>query len=180
MTGAALILIVAALLLVRLGWEGRRTHAALGWAGAAIGLLILTLGNGAWGLAVGIVVGIATALAMVLHAGWTSPARVRRPAREAPAVLLPRRWPDVGRRVLVFVLVVPVAFAAAQWLAFGTQAFARRAGWGEADATVLALLLQPTLWGAMMSWQMTRDRPAAMIALPAAAAAIGTILWGAA
>lgn len=180
MIAGALILIIAAMLLVRIGWDGRRGVALAGWAAGIVGLVVLTIGEGAWGLAVGTVVGIVTALAIVLHAGWTSPAKVQRPPREAPSITLPRRWSDLGRRVAVFVLVVPVAFAAAQWLTFGVQAAARRGGAGDADALVLALFLQPTLWGAIMCWQMTRSGPARMIALPVIATAAGTILWGAA
>lgn len=174
----ALIGIVAAMLLIRAGWAGRRGAAAVGWAVAVAALFTLAWRDGAWGLAVGTVAGMAAALAMVSHAGWRSPVKVRRPAREAPSIVLPRRWSDGGRRILVFVLVVPVAFVAAQWLAFGAQALARRAGAGDADTLVMTLFLQPTLWSVLMCWQMTRSGPAKMVAGPIATAALGTILWG--
>ena len=132
MIAAALLLILVAVALVRLGWGGRRGVAGAGWALGIAALLMLAARDGAWGLAIGTVTGIAAALAFVLHAGWTSPAKTRRAPREAPAILLPRRWHDLGRRVLVFVLVVPIAFCAAQWLAFAVQAVARRAGAGDA------------------------------------------------
>lgn len=177
---AALIVILVAVALVRLGWGGRRGAAGLGWALGLAALVALTTRDGAWGLAIGTVTGIAAALAFVLHAGWTSPAKVRRAPREAPAILLPRRWHDLGRRVLVFVLVVPIAFSAAQWLAFAVQAVARRAGAGDADTMVMTLLLQPILWAVLMAWQMTRAGPARMVAPPAAAALLGTALWCAA
>lgn len=177
---AALILIAAGMLLVRFGWDGGRPAAAAGWAAAMLGLALLVARDGAWGLAIGTVVGMACALAIVLHAGWSSPAKITRPPREAPAILLPRRWSDLARRVAVFVLAVPVAFAAAQWLAFGAQALARSGGADAADATALTLLLQPVAWGLLMTWQMTRSGPARMIAAPLAAALLGTALWGAA
>ena len=179
---AALIVILVAVAPVRLGWGGRRrvAGAGAGWALGLAVLLALAARDGAWGLAIGTVTGIAAALAFVLHAGWTSPAKVRRAPREAPAILLPRRWPDLGRRVLVFVLVVPIAFCAAQWLAFAVQAVARRAGAGDADTMVMTLLLQPILWAVLMAWQMTRAGPARMVAPPAAAALLGTALWCAA
>ncbi len=182
MTWMALGIVVAGMLLVRFGWAGRREMAWAGWIAAAAALVWLMLEDGAWGMAIGTVVGMTAALAMVLHAGWTSPAKVQRAARaarEAPTVTLPRRWGDLGRRVGVFVLVVPVGFVAAQWFAFGAQALARRGGAADADAIALTLLLQPLLWGVIMTVQMTRASAARMFAAPAAAAALGTLLWSA-
>lgn len=174
---AALILVVAGMALVRVGWGGPTKAAGAGWAAALCGLLWLTVRDGAWGLAVGTVAAMAAALGIVLYAGATSPAKVGRPPREAPAVLLPHHRKDVARRFAVFVLTVPVAFAAAQWLAFGAQALARRGGAGAADATALTLMLQPVAWGLLMTWQMTRSGPARMIAPPLGAALLGTLLW---
>ncbi len=176
----ALVLVALGMALVRRGWEGRARAAGAGWAITAAGLLWLAARDGAWGLAIGTVAAMACALAMVLYAGLTSPAKASRPPRESPAVLLPHHRRDVARRFAVFVLTVPVAFAAAQWLAFGAQALARRGGAGAADATALTLLLQPVAWGLLMTWQMTRSGPARMIAPPLGAALLGTLLWSAA
>lgn len=179
MIAAALSAIAAAMLLVRLGWSGRSGVAHAGWAFAIAALLALAWRDGAWGLAMGVVVGTVVAIAAVLRAGWTAPARARRPAREAHASAWPRWHAGLTRRLAVFVLVVPVGGAAAQWLAFGAQALARGRGAGAADATVLALFLQPVAWAGLMAWQMTRAGPARMIAAPAGAALAGTLLWSA-
>ena len=177
MTVAALTTIAAAMLLVRLGWNGARRLAIAGWAIGAVALRMLARADGAWGLAMGTLAGIAAAFAILLHAAWTTPAgRVRQP-REPLSITLPRAPADMGRRVAVFVLVVPVAFVAAQWLAFAVQAMARGRGAGEADATAMVLFLQPLLWASLMAWQMTRAGPSRMIAAPAAAALVGTVLW---
>ncbi|WBH18066.1 hypothetical protein [Sphingomonas radiodurans] len=175
---AGLLMMVAAMVLVRVGWGGQRVYGAIGWGLAVAALVLLAARDGAWGIAIGVVAGTATALAIVLHAGMLSPARALRPAREAPAISLPRRRGDLLRRLGVFALVVPAAFAAAQWLAFGAHAAARGAGAPEADATAIMLFLQPIAWMAIMAWQMTRDGPSRMILPPAAAALLGTILWG--
>jgi hypothetical protein len=37
--------------------------------------------------------------------------------------------------------------------------------------------LQPVLWALLMSWQMTRDRLARMVAPPVLAGLVGTLLW---
>ncbi|SFP86575.1 hypothetical protein [Sphingomonas rubra] len=180
MIALALAAIVAAMLLVRLGWAGRRGAAPIGWAIAAVALVVLVVKDGAWGLAVGTTVAIVAALALVLHAAAISAPRTMRPPREAPAVHVPHHARDVARRVAVFALVVPVAFVAAQGLAFGLQALARRAGWDDANTTVLALFLQPVLWTAIMAVQMTRASTARMVAPPAVAAVAGLLLWSAA
>ncbi len=177
-TAGASFAIAAAMLLVRLGWAGRRGAAAVGWVVTVTALIVLTVRDGAWGLAIGTVVGLVAALAIVLHAGWVAPIKTRKPARVPASITLPRGRGAFARRLAVFVLVVPVGFVAAQWLAFGIQALARRAGAVEADAVALTLFLQPLLWACLMAWQMTRANAARMIAPPASAAVLGTLLWG--
>lgn len=179
MTPIWLLTIVFALLLVRIGWGSRSRLAIAGWIVAAVGLLALTLQNGAWGLAIGSVMGIVSALVMVGFVGWQSPSRLRRPERQKTATAHIDGSSDIGRRLTVFLLVVPCAFAAAQWFAFGLQALVRRGGAAEADAVALTLFVQPTLWGAIMAVQMTRINAWQMIVPPTAVAMIGTVFWGA-
>lgn len=177
MIAVALVTIALAMLLVRLGWSGARAAALAGWGLAGGALLVLAADAGAWGLATGAVVGISVALGLVLQSGWTAPAKLRRAVRTMPAITVPRRKRDLARRLAVFVLVVPVAFGAAQCFAFGAQALARGRGAADADSTVLALFLQPLIWAGLMAWQMTRTGPARMVAAPVGAAALGTLLW---
>ena len=180
MIAIGLILAAVGLVLVRLGWEARRPLAAAGWTAVIAALVLLAATAGAWGIAMGGVVAIATALLLVLAAGCTSPVKTRRAPREAPSVSIPRRPRDMMRRAAVFLLVVPVGFVAAQWLAYGAQAPARHGGLGDSDATVLTLFLQPVLWLAIMAVQMTRADARRMVAAPAVAALAGTMLWAAA
>ncbi len=180
MIAMGLFLAAIGLVLVRIGWERRRAIAFAGWTAVTAAIALLARADGAWGIAMGGVVAMATALLLVLTAGCTSPARTRRAPREAPSVSIPRRRHDLIRRVVVFILVVPVGFVAAQWLAFGAQAAARHAGLGESDATVLTLFLQPVLWLTIMAVQMTRADARRMIAAPAVATVAGTMLWAAA
>ena len=179
-TTIALIAVAAAMLLVRIGWQGPRGVAALGWALGMSALVALVVQDGAWGLSVGIVAGMAVALGFVLHAGWTSPVRKVRAPREAPAISIPHHRRDLVRRVAVFALSVPVAFAAAQWLAFGAQAAVRGGAALDGDAVVLTLFLQPVIWTALLTVQLTRARPSQMVAAPLIAVIAGTMLWGAA
>jgi len=178
MVPAALALILVAMLLVRRGWGGRRAVALAGWGLAIAALGLLAAEAGAWGIAMGVVAGTAAAMLMLVQAGWTAPAKAYRPARVPASVTVPHRPGDIAQRFAVFLLVVPVAFAAAMWLAFGVQALARNHGAGAADAATLILFLQPLIWSILMTWQMTRPGPARMIAPPAGVAVLGTMLWG--
>lgn len=180
MTALALLAVAAAMLLVRIGWQGPRGVAPLGWALGTAALIALVVRDGAWGLSVGIVAGMAVALGFVLHAGWTSPVRRARAPREAPAISIPHHRRDLVRRLAVFALSVPVAFAAAQWLAFGVQAAVRGGAALDGDAVVLTLFLQPVIWTALLTVQLTRAQPSQMMAAPLIAAVAGTMLWGAA
>jgi hypothetical protein len=178
MTAAAILAVAAAMLLVRVGWQGPRGVAALGWALGATALIVLLVQDGAWGLSVGMVAGMAVALTFVLHAGWTSPTRNVRAPREVPAISIPHHRRDLARRLAVFALAVPIAFAAAQWLAFGIQAAFRGGAALDGDAVVLTLFLQPVIWTALLTIQLTRARATQMIAAPLVAAVAGTMLWG--
>jgi hypothetical protein len=165
------------MLLVRLGWGGRRGAAPLGWALALAALTVAGSAAGAWGVAMTTLLALGTALVALAHAGWTSPSRPWRAPRTAPAIGLTRQPLELGRRAAVFLLVVPVAFAAALWLAFGMQAMARAIGANAADVTVLTLFVQPVAWAAILTIQMTRADTARMIVAPAVAAMIGTACW---
>ncbi|MBB5714350.1 hypothetical protein [Sphingomonas aerophila] len=174
---AALVAMLVAMTLVRLGWGAQRAMAVGGWSLAALSLVVLAGQAGAWGLATGTLAAMIASVAMVLRAGWSAPVRVRRPAREPASVTMPRRPRDLARRLAVFTLVVPGAFVGAQALAFGAQALVRQAGGGEANAIVLMLFLQPLLWGGLMTWQMTRSGPIQMIGAPVGASALGALMW---
>ena len=165
------------LVLVRLGWGGRRGLAVAGWALAAVSLLALTLADGAWGLAMGLAVGSVVALALVLQAGWVSPAGRTRKSRAMPSADLPHSWRGMGRRLAVFALVVPIGFAASLWLAYGLNGLMKGDGALDANSVAALLFVQPVAWTALMSWQMTRPGPRAMIVQPLVAALAGTLLW---
>ena len=81
MNAAALLATVLAMILVRIGWDRRRSISVAGWMLGIAALWVLTAKDGAWGLAMGGVVGMVAALLAVLYAGWTEPARAGRPPR---------------------------------------------------------------------------------------------------
>ncbi|MBC2665441.1 hypothetical protein H7F51_07900 [Novosphingobium flavum] len=163
---------------IRAGWGGRRSVALAGWALGAVALVVLARGGGAWGMATGLTIGMIAALGFVLHAAWRSPASAPNAVRQAAALATPLDWGDVARRLAVFVLVVPVAFCSAQWLAFAVQALVRGGSDLDADSLALALFLQPVIWTALMCWQMTLPGPVRMVLPPLSAALLGAFLWG--
>lgn len=177
MIAAALVLVAAGMMLVRLGWGARRAVSLVGWAAASGGVVGATVIAGAWGCTVAMLVGTTAALVAIAWAGWRSPVRVRRAPRVAPAASVPVRLANLGRRAAVFVLVVPGAFVAAQGVALAARQFVLGHGGATADATVVAWMVQPLAWGIVMTVQMTRAAPAAMVAPPLAAGALGAVLW---
>jgi hypothetical protein len=165
------------LVLIRLGWGGRRGMAAVGWVVAAASLLALTMLHGAWGLAMGGVAAIAAALLLILPAGWVSPQGRARKAAGAPSVTLPHSWSGTGRRLAVFALAVPVSLAASLWLAYGLNALIIGGGALTPNSVATMLFVQPLTWALLMSWQMTQRGPRDMVWPPLLAAVLGTLLW---
>ncbi|MBM3927518.1 MAG: hypothetical protein FJ335_03530 [Sphingomonadales bacterium] len=174
---AALALALAGILLVRAGWGGRRQLALGGWAAIAIAVAILAAADGAWGIAVGASVAMIAAIGVLVREGLrTAPTRTP-PMREPASVTLPQRARGVGRRLLVFVLVVPVGVAAAYVFAMGAEGAAARLGWHPADRTALAFVAAPVAWTVLSSIQMIQPGPARMILPPVVCAVVGLLLW---
>jgi hypothetical protein len=120
---------------------------------------------------------MAAGAALLGWAAWTAPTRPARAERAARmAATGPRR--RFAGRFATFVIVGPAGFAAAQILALGLHAAARSAGQAEADATALALLLQPAIWAVLMTVQLLCARHRTMIAAAALTAAAGGFSWG--
>ncbi|MEH3106937.1 MAG: hypothetical protein PGN09_06505 [Sphingomonas fennica] len=165
---------------VRYGWARRRAIAVGGWMLVGVAMPLLARDSGAWGISVGAAAASVAALALVAFAGVAAPApaRIAGTRRDPPRLARPPVWPGMGRRVLVFVATVPVAFLAAQGLAYGAHGAALRAGWVPADAIVLAMMLQPIAWALIVTAQLTRESVRRMWTAPALAAATGLLLWG--
>lgn len=172
----ALSSLVPAVALLRLGWTGDTRLAYAGWAIGVTSLFSLAMLEGAWGLSVGLTLAMILALALVLHTAATSPVRAARGNRIAAGPSASAD-PQIGRRLLVFTLVVPVSFVAAQWLAFGLNAAMKNGGPLEANSVATAFMLQPLVWTVLMAWQMCQAKPSAMVWPPAAVALLGTVLW---
>jgi hypothetical protein len=164
---------------LRASWGRRKpVLSALALGALVLGTIASAAVAGAWGIAMAWLAATLIAALLLAHAAATAPAGRAAGGREPLTTETWRfRASDLWRRLAVFALVVPVGFAAAQLLAFGAQAAARRAGWAEADTIVIALLGQPIAWTILASIQITRRGPLRMIAPALACALAGTILW---
>ena len=175
---------VAAVLQLRRAWGLPRRSAAangVGWALLLVGVAFALAGDGAWGLAVASLAGMTTAALLLTHAGWTAPASKAR-ASDRKAHMLPEQGEPraLGRRLLTFLLTVPLAFAASLLAALGARALAGIAGWSDADGNAMTLLLVPLLWGilAFALLMLPRRRSQwTLLAIPAAAG-LGLIFIG--
>lgn len=169
--------LAGSVLLVRLGWGGRRSVALGGWALAVASLALLTRAGGAWGLATGLSAGAVFAPVAVLYAGAVSPRRTARREGSGPAIGLPLKPEGVLRRVSVFLAVVPLSFAAAQWLAFAVNTAIGGGAALDANSVSAMLFVQPVAWSVLMAWQMVLPGPRQMVLPPALAAAAATLVW---
>ena len=168
--------------LLRLAW-GRPDRSlvlvAAGWALLLVGALAGVRLGGAWGLAVATIVAMAAALAVLAVAAATAPATARAAAPNRRAGVAPDGAPlALGRRVVTFLIVVPLALATAIAFAIGVRGAALLVGVGEADANAIALFAVPLAWGLLSVTVLMRHSRAAQLAtllLYALAGAVGFI-----
>lgn len=175
---------LAAILMLRAAWARPRRSAArngAAWAMLLVGAALGLVGNGAWGLAMVSLFAMGAAALLLTHAALTSPpGKLRASERQAhilPAKGEPRHY---GRRLVTFLLTVPLAFAAALLVALGARGAAGLAGWSDADGNGMALLLLPLLWGilAFVLLMQPRRRTQWLTLIVPALASLGLIWIG--
>lgn len=175
---------VAAVLQLRRAWSLPRRSATangIGWALMLAGAALALAGDGAWGLAVASLCGMTSAVLLLAHVGWIAPKGKGR-ASDRKAHMLPEAGEPLalGRRILTFLITVPLAFAAALLAALGARALAGLAGWSDADGNAMTLLLLPLLWSILAFWLLMLPRRRSqysLLAIPAAAG-LGLIFIG--
>ena len=175
---------VLGVLLLRRAWGLPRRSAALNgaaWALLLVGAALGIAGNGAWGAAMVSLFGMGMAALFLAQAAAASrPGKTRASDRKAhmlPAKGEPRR---IGRRLLTFLVTVPLAMLVSLLAALAARALAGLGGWAEADGNGLTLLLLPLLWGilAFALLMMPRRRTQFACLLLPAAASLGLIWIG--
>lgn len=175
---------ILGVLLLRRAWGLPRRSVALNgaaWALIVLGAALGIAGNGAWGAAIVSLFGMGMAALLLAQAAAASrPGKTRASDRKAhilPAEGEPRR---IGRRLLTFLITVPLAMLVSLLVALAARALAGLGGWAEADSNGLALLMMPLLWGvlAFALLMMPRRRTQFMWLLFPAAASLGLIWIG--
>lgn len=188
MTGASplswtgIAAIVVAVLLLRRAWGLPRRSAmqnGIGWALMLAGAVLALAGDGAWGLAVASLGGMETAAVLIAHAGWRSPRSKARASGHRVHMLPESGEPlHIGRRLLTFLLVVPLGFATSLLAALGMRALAGMAGWSDADGNAMAFLLLPVLWALLAFWLLMRPGRREQLVWLAVPAATGLgLIW---
>ena len=182
----ALILLMAAVgvLFVRAGWparaRGRGPLLIAGWSAITVSLIVMGWQDGAWGVTLSAAVAMVVAHGALAVAAFEKgrKARAERAPREAdPTVTLsPGGWRGLGRRVTIFLLVVPLGAAVAMLFALAVLGAVRATGWHDANSTPLGFLLWPIAWALLATWMLMYEklariaRPLAFVAAPSALA----------
>ena len=163
-TGGAL----GGIAVLRAAWA-RNTRSPMltvaGWGLLAVSTLAGGMLGGAWGVAAAWMVAMAAALVAIAHAGAKAPrsARASTPTRKA-GIAPPGEPLHLGRRMLTFVIAVPLALASSIAFAVGLRAALVLLGAGEANANAVGLFAVPLAWGILACVVLMRERRGAQVA----------------
>jgi intracellular septation protein A len=185
LTATLLLLAGAGAVLLRFGWDAREPAQVRltlgGWAAIVVAIGTLTAIDGAWGFAMGTIPVMLVAFALLAREAIasTAPARAARVVESDPTVHLHARdWRDVGRRVAIFMLAVPVAGLVSLLAGLAFAAAARAGGAVDADSTTLALIVTPLVWSVLGTVLLLEDRARGMLRPLAALGAVsGATFW---
>ncbi|MET0238748.1 MAG: hypothetical protein ABW184_02520 [Sphingobium sp.] len=140
-----------AVLLLRRGWERVDRYwplLALAWGLLVLGILLAAVAEGAWGVAIASSIAMLAGLACLAVAVWRAPPdKARAAERRTPAPPDGGGALHPGRRIVTFLMVVPLALIVSTALALTARALVAISGGAEADANVATLFLTPLLWG---------------------------------
>ncbi len=185
LTTALLLLAAAGTIALRFAWDAREpTQIRLtlaGWAAIGAALAVLAARDGAWGIAMGALPVMLVAFGFLAREALasTAPARAARIAETEPSVRLHAAdWRDVGRRVAIFLIAVPIAGAVSLLVGLALAAAALASGALEADTITTALFVTPLVWSVLGVVLLLRPRAAPMLRPLAAIGAVsGATFW---
>lgn len=185
LTAILLLLAAVGTAALRLGWGAREPAQVrltlAGWAAIGTALAVFTAREGAWGFAIGALPVMLVALGFLAREATasTAPARAVRVADSEPSVRLHAAdWRDIGRRVAIFLIAVPVAGAVSLLVGLALAAAARAGGAMEADTITTALFVTPLIWSVFGVVLLLRSSATAMLRpLVAIGAASGATFW---
>ncbi|HTM94792.1 MAG TPA: hypothetical protein VL100_03095 [Croceibacterium sp.] len=153
-----------------LGWGLIALAAALGWQGA-----------GAWGASVVALVGMGAAAVALAAAAATAPAGKAAASNRRVKMLPEQGEPkQIARRVVTFLIAVPLALAVSLGLAVVVRALADLAGASEADSVTLAFFATPFVWAILAHVLLIQQRRRSqwMVLLASALPVVPVMLTG--
>lgn len=185
LTTALLLLAAAGTIALRFAWDTREPAqlrlTLAGWAAIGAALAVSTARDGAWGFAVAALPVMLVAFGFLTREALAStvPARAVRVSASEPTVHLHAAdWRDVGRRVAIFLIAVPLAGSVSLLVGLALAATARASGAGEADTITTALFVTPLVWSVFGVVLLLQSRAAAMLRPLAAIGAVsGATFW---
>jgi hypothetical protein len=132
---------------------------ALGWGLIALGAVLGWQGAGAWGAAVVALVGMGAATVALSVAAATAPPGKTRASNRRVKMLPEHGEPkQIGRRVVTFLIAVPLALLVSLGLAVVVRALADLAGASEADSVTLAFFATPLVWAILAHLLLIQQR----------------------
>lgn len=144
-----------------------------GWAMLAGSTLCGWRADGAWGASVAALWSIGAAfVALAVAAVRAAPGPARAPRRRAHALPNAGEPRQIARRIVTFLIVVPLAMLASVALAVAIRGLGGALGWAESNANVAALFLLPLAWSALVFALLMQKRRRVQFATLAACVAV--------
>ncbi len=130
-----------------------------GWGLIALAGVLGWLGGGAQGFSVSALVGMTAAAIVLMVAAAMAPAG-RATASNRRVKMLPEgdEPKRIGRRVVTFLITVPLALLVSIGLAVVVRSIADLLGASEADSMVLAFFTTPFLWAILLHLLLIQQR----------------------
>lgn len=147
---------------LRVSWARKKRSAPLnivGWGLIALAAVLGWLGAGMWGASVAAMVGMGGAGLALAIAGATAPkgksAASNRRVKMLPEAGEPKQ---VGRRIVTFLIAVPLALIVSIGLAVAVRGLADALGASPADSVTLAFFTAPIAWGVLLHLLLIQQR----------------------
>jgi hypothetical protein len=132
---------------------------ALGWGLIALAAVFGWQGAGAWGASIVALVGMGAAtVALAVAAASAPPGKTRASNRRVRMLPEQGEPKQIGRRLVTFLIVVPLALLVSLGLAVVVCALADLAGASEADSVTLAFFATPLVWAILTHVMLIQQR----------------------
>ena len=152
----------ASVAVLRASWAQKKRSAllnVLGWGLIALAAVLGWLAAGMWGASVATMVGMGAAGIALAIAGAMAP-KGKATASNRRVKMLPEAGEprQVGRRIVTFLITVPLALIVSIGLAVAARGLADALGASPADSVTLAFFTAPLAWGTLLHVLLIQQR----------------------